>query len=68
MGLVWDTNMAAVSLFWERLIHEPLAWEVGQPLLTLSSLNKIELIESSLGMSVKTKRSILTVLRKKRGQ
>ena len=28
----------------ERLIHEPLAWEIGQPLLTLSSLNKIDLI------------------------
>ena len=26
----------------ERLIHEPLAWEIGQPLLTLSSLNKID--------------------------
>ena len=25
----------------ERLIHEPLAREIGQPLLTLSSLNKI---------------------------
>ena len=28
----------------ERLIHEPLAREIGQPLLTLSSLNKIDLI------------------------
>ena len=28
----------------ERLIHEPLAWEIGQPLLMLSSLNKINLI------------------------
>ena len=27
----------------ERLIHEPLAREIGQPLLTLSSLNKIEI-------------------------
>ena len=26
----------------ERLIHEPLAREIGQPLLTLSSLNKID--------------------------
>ena len=28
----------------ERLIHDPLAREIGQPLLTLSSLNKINLI------------------------
>ena len=28
----------------ERLIHEHLAREIGQPLLTLSSLNKIDLI------------------------
>ena len=28
----------------ERLIHEPRAREMGQPLLTLSSLNKINLI------------------------
>ena len=28
----------------ERLIHEPLAREIRQPLLTLSSLNKIDLI------------------------
>ena len=28
----------------KRLIHEPLAREIGQPLLTLSSLNKINLI------------------------
>ena len=28
----------------ERLIHEPLARVIGQPLLTLSSLNKIDLI------------------------
>ena len=28
----------------ERLIHEPLAREIGQPLLTLSSLNKINLV------------------------
>ena len=28
----------------ERLIHEPQAREIGQPLLTLSSLNKINLI------------------------
>ena len=28
----------------ERLIHEPRAREIGQPLLTLSSLNKINLI------------------------
>ena len=28
----------------ERLIHEPLAREIGQLLLTLSSLNKIDLI------------------------
>ena len=28
----------------ECLIHEPLAREIGQPLLTLSSLNKINLI------------------------
>ena len=27
----------------ERLIHEPLAREIGQPLLTLSCLNKIDL-------------------------
>ena len=27
----------------ECLIHEPLAREIGQPLLTLSSLNKINL-------------------------
>ena len=27
----------------ERLIHEPLAWEIGQPLLILSSLNKFDL-------------------------
>ena len=29
----------------ERLIHEPLARVIGQPLLTLSSLNKIDLID-----------------------
>ena len=28
----------------ERLIQEPRAREIGQPLLTLSSLNKIDLI------------------------
>ena len=28
----------------ERLIHDPLAREIGQPLLTLSSSNKINLI------------------------
>ena len=28
----------------ECLIHEPLAREIGQPLLTLLSLNKINLI------------------------
>ena len=28
----------------EHLVHEPLAREIGQPLLTLSSLNKIDLI------------------------
>ena len=28
----------------ERLIHEPLAREIGQPLLTLTSLNKIDWI------------------------
>ena len=28
----------------QHLIHEPLAREIGQPLLTLSSLNKINLI------------------------
>ena len=30
------------------LIHEPLAREIGQPLLTLSNLNKIDLIWLSL--------------------
>ena len=29
----------------QLLIHEPLAREIGQPLLTLSSLNKIDLID-----------------------
>ena len=29
----------------ERLMHEPLAQEIGQPLLTLFSLNKIDLID-----------------------
>ena len=32
----------------ESLIHEPLAPEIGQPLLTLSNLNKIHLIWLSL--------------------
>ena len=32
----------------ESLIHEPLAPEIGQPLLTLSNLNKIHSIWLSL--------------------
>ena len=34
----------------ERLIHEPQAREIEQPLLTLSNLNKINLIEFNLSI------------------
>ena len=34
----------------ERLIHDPLAREIGQPPLTLSSLNKIDLIWFKKGL------------------
>ena len=56
----------------QRLIHEPRAQEIGQPLLTLSSLNKIDwlidwLIESakrclqqqSKGIDAKKRRVLL---------
>ena len=53
----------------ERLIHEPLAREIGQPLLTLSSLNKInnnnnnnKLIIHTYNASMKVKRkSYITI-------
>ena len=37
-------------------LHEPLAREIGQPLLTLSSLNKINLICFNLKQSVEAKK------------